>query len=305
MRIVYMGSPDFAVLSLNAIHQNFELAGVVSQPDRPSGRGRKLQAPPVKIRSQELGIPFIQPETFKNDLTISQLKSWDPDLIVVAAYGQILPPNILSIARYDAINVHASLLPRWRGAAPIQAAILNGDSDTGVTIMRMDAGMDTGPIISQKSTPIQEFEIGRELSERLSILGAELLVKTIPGYVAGDIVPEGQDDSLATYAPQLKKADGRLEFSKPANLLVRQIRAFEPWPTSYFYWGDLRLTVRRAHSESRLGQPGLVVQHGDFPAIGTQSGLVVLDSIQPAGRNTMPADAFVRGSPGLINSLIA
>ena len=305
MRIVFMGSPDFAVPALCAIHQHFNLVGVVSQPDRPGGRGRKLRAPPVKVRSQELGIPVIQPETLKNDSVLDHLESWNPDLIAVTAYGQILPPNILTIARNDAINVHASLLPRWRGAAPIQAAILMGDSETGITIMKMDAGMDTGPIISQKSTLIQNDETGGELGERLSNLGADLLIETIPEYVAGNIVPTDQDDSLATYAPQLKKADGRLDFLQPADQLIRQVRAYEPWPTSFFYLSDLRLTVREAHAAPGLAQPGLVVEHDDFPAIGTKSGLVVLDLIQPAGRKAMPADAFVRGSPAFINSIIA
>ncbi len=305
MRIVFMGSPDFAVPALCAIHQRFNLVGVVTQPDRPGGRGRKLRASPIKVSSQELGIPFIQPETLKNERVLDQLKSWDPDLIVVTAYGQILPPNILTIARNNAINVHASLLPRWRGAAPIQAALLKGDSNTGVTIMKMDAGLDSGPILSQRSTPIQDNETGGELIERLSYLGADLLIETIPDYVTGDIVPKDQDDSLATYAPQLKKADGSLDFLQSADQLVRQIRAYEPWPTSYFYWGDLRLTVREAHTAPSLAQPGLVIQHGGLPAIGTQSGLVVLDLIQPAGRKTMPADAFVRGSPEFIDSNIA
>lgn len=305
MRIVFMGSPDFAIPALCAIHQRFNLVGVVSQPDRPGGRGRKLRSPPIKVRSQELDIPIIQPETIKNEEVLDHLKSWDPDLIVVTAYGQILPPNILSIARNNAINVHASLLPRWRGAAPIQAAILKGDTDTGVTIMKMDAGMDTGPIISQRSTPIQNDETGGELSERLSYLGADLLMETIPGFISGDIVPKDQDDSLATYAQQLKKADGSLEFLQPADQLVRQIRAYEPWPTSYFYWSELRLTVRKAHTAPGSAQPGLVIRHGDLPAIGTESGLIVLDLIQPAGRRTMPADAFVRGSPGFIDSNIA
>ncbi len=304
MRIVIMGSPDFAVPALCAIHQRFNLVGVVSQPDRPGGRGRKLRAPPIKVRSQELGVPIIQPETLKNEAVLDHLESWEPDLIVVTAYGQILPPNILTIGRNNAINVHASLLPRWRGAAPIQAAILNGDSDTGITIMKMDAGMDTGPIISQRSTPIQNEETGGELSERLSFLGADLLIETIPEYVAGNIVSTNQDDSLATYAPQLKKADGRLDFLQTADQLVRQVRAYEPWPTSFFYLSDLRLTVREAHTAPGLAQPGLVVLHDGLPAIGTGSGMVVLDLIQPAGRKTMPADAFVRGSPEFIDSNI-
>jgi methionyl-tRNA formyltransferase len=304
MRIVFMGSPDFAVPALRAIHQRFNLVGVVSQPDRPGGRGRKLRAPPIKVISQELGVPILQPETLKNQAVLEHIESWEPDLIVVNAYGQILPPNFLTIAENNAINVHASLLPRWRGAAPIQASILMGDSETGITIMKMDAGMDTGPIISQISIPIRNDETGGELGERLSNLGADLLIETIPEYVAGNIVLTDQEDSLATYAPQLKKADGRLDFLQPADPLVRQVRAYEPWPTSFFYFNDLRLTVRKAHTAPGLAQPGLVVQHDNFPAIGTESGLVVLDLIQPAGRKTMPADAFVRGSPEFIDSNI-
>ena len=305
MRIIFMGSPQFAVPSLQLLASKYNVVCVVTQPDRRAGRGKKLRSSPVKEAAQELDLPIIQPQKLRDKEDTNHLFEMKPDLIIVAAYGQILSQEILDIPPQGSINIHASLLPRWRGAAPIQAAILNGDHETGITIMLMDAGLDTGPILSQRSIPILPKDIGGDLSEHLSILGAELLLETLPKYINGDIAPMPQNDDLATYAPMLKKADGVLDFTKPAELLLRQIRAFEPWPTSFFMWEDLRIVVKQAsiHPGDK-DDPGRVLAIDQTPAITTINGLLVLERIQPAGKKEMDGDAFLRGSPEILGSIL-
>src|SRR5512140_3815399 len=215
-RIVFMGSPDFAVPALNALAAQYPVVGVVTQPDRPSGRGMTLTPPPVKVTAQELGIPVIQPEKLKQPEAFQQLQDWDPELIVVAAFGQILRPNVLDLPKHGCLNIHASLLPRHRGAAPIQAAILAGDAETGITIMKMDAGLDTGPMLRQRAIPIAVDETGGSLFEKLSKLGGELLLETIPDYISGKLLPQPQPAEGATYFGMIKKEDGLLDFTRPA-----------------------------------------------------------------------------------------
>ena len=207
-RIIFMGSPDFAVPALEQLAGNFKVLAVVTQPDRPSGRGRMIIAPPVKQKAGQLGIPVMQPQRLRDPEVYEKLAKLETNLIVVAAYGQILRQDILNLPRFGCINVHASLLPRWRGAAPIQAAILAGDEKTGITIMKMDAGIDTGAILSQKETPIFSSDTGGSLTNRLANLGAELLIKTLDAYLAGSIQPRGQDDNQMTLAPMLQKKHG-------------------------------------------------------------------------------------------------
>jgi len=202
-KIVFMGSPDFALFTLRALNDNYPIAGVVTQPDRAAGRGRELKPPPVKRLALELGIPVIQPEKLRLPEAMEQLHTWAPDLIVVAAFGQILRQDVLDLPPFGCINVHASLLPRWRGAAPINAAILHGDEETGITIMKMDAGLDTGPILSQRSVRIRPDETAGSLFETLSTLGADLLLDTLPGYLADEIEPCPQPEAGVTYAPML------------------------------------------------------------------------------------------------------
>ena len=228
-----MGSPDFSIPTLSGLIKNCDVVGVVTQPDRPAGRGKKLKSPPVKELTLEESIPVIQPKHLKDEGVFEKIKHWAPDIIVVVAFGQILRTNILELPTYGCINVHASLLPRWRGAAPIQAAIYNGDSETGVTIMKMDSGIDTGPILSQRSIEIYPGESAESLSERLSILGSGLLIETLKGYFDGAIIPHKQESGNATYAPMIKKEDGKLDFHKSAVELERQIRAYYPWPGSF------------------------------------------------------------------------
>ena len=300
-----MGSPEFALPSLDALSANqaLDLVGVVTQPDRPAGRGRKLRSSPVKLRCAELGVSIYQPESLKSSVIIPLLQALNADLIIVAAYGMILPPEVLDLPKFGSINVHASLLPRWRGAAPIQAAIHAGDSDTGVTIMKMDPGLDTGPILSQRRIAIHSSDTGGKLSERLADQGAVLLLETIPGYISGELHPRKQDDNKATFAPMLKKSDGRLDFKRPAIELERQIRAFDPWPSSFIEWGNKRVRIHKADalSDSPL-EPGVVGIIENKPAIGANPGTLLLQIVQPAGGNKMPGEDFIRGAGGILNT---
>jgi methionyl-tRNA formyltransferase len=274
---------------------------VVTQPDRPAGRGRVLSPPPVKTLAASLGLPVIQPHRLKEPQAMQQLSRWKPDLIVVAAFGQILKPEVLDLPRHGCINVHASLLPRWRGAAPIQAAILHGDEQSGVTIMRIDPGLDTGPIISQRSTTITPQDTAASLGNRLAQLGAELLIETLPAYIDGKINPVPQDDSLATYAPMLEKEAGHLDFNQPAELLARKVRAFNPWPGAFTMWQGTYLKVHQAHVQSAQTsnlEPGKTVISEGLPAITAADGLIVLDEVQPAGKKAMPGKVFLNGVKG-------
>jgi methionyl-tRNA formyltransferase len=299
LRIVFMGSPEFALPVLNALAENYQVEGVVTQPDRPAGRGRELTPPAIKILAQELNLPVIQPTKLREAEAMEQLRAWKPEVIVVAAFGQILRSEVLDLPPHGCVNVHASLLPRWRGAAPIQAAILHGDEETGITIMKMDAGVDSGPILSQQAIPITREDTAGRLSPRLAELGARLLLETLPGYVSGEIQPEPQDDSQATYAPMLKKSDGELDFSQPAEDLARRVRAFNPWPGTFFLWQGERLKVHRAHAaEAPNPPPGDTVIHDDLPAVGTGDGLLVLEEVQPAGKKSMAGEVFLHGARG-------
>jgi len=303
MRVVFLGSPPFALPSLRALAAIYSVVALVSQPDRPAGRGREHTAPASKIFASEAGIPVFQPERLGDLDAIARIEDLEPDMLIVAAYGQILPQGLLDIPKNGSLNVHASLLPRWRGAAPIQAAIRNGDEQTGVTIMQMDAGLDTGPILTQQSIRIAADETGGSLTERLSQIGSDLLVETIPQLLSGEIAPEPQDESLATHAPMLKKSDGALNLEATAEQLARQIRAFDPWPGSFIMWGDRRLVVKRAHTALLNGTAtGRVTVVDNVPAVATREGVLVLDVIQPAGKREMSGEAFVRGAPEFIGA---
>jgi methionyl-tRNA formyltransferase len=295
-KIVFMGSPDFAVPSLRALAQAYPVVGVVSQPDRAAGRGRTLKSPPVKLLALELGLPLIQPEKLRRPEVLEQLRLWAPDLIVVAAFGQILRPEVLSLPPQGCLNVHASLLPRWRGAAPVPAAILAGDTQTGITIMKMDEGVDTGKIIAQRAIPIEAADTGGSLLDKLAPLGADLLLETLPAYFAGKVELRLQDESLATYAAMLKKEDGRLDFARPAEELARRVRALQPWPGTFFDWEGAPLKVQRAHAQAGRAAAGTRLVDAGQPAVGTSDGLLVLDEVQPAGKKPMAGRAFLAGA---------
>ncbi len=301
-RIVFMGSPDFALPTLRALNDNFDVVGVVTQPDRPAGRGQKLQPPDVKILAQELDLPLIQPKTLKDPEAFSQLEVWNPDVIVVAAFGQILRENVLNLPTFGCINVHASLLPRWRGAAPVQAAILHDDV-TGVTIMKMEKGLDTGAILSQASFPIPQEMTAGALFDRLAEMGANLLIETLPLYLDGRIEPQPQDDALATYAPRLEKSEGELDFSKSAAYLSRLVRAFNPWPGAYQFFNGQRIKIYQAHAiPNKTGLPGKRYIYEDRPAWGTAEGWLVLDEVQLAGKSKVSGEAFLRGAKDWIET---
>ncbi|MGZ6346438.1 MAG: methionyl-tRNA formyltransferase [Anaerolineales bacterium] len=297
LRIVFMGSPVFAVPALEALAKNYYVAGVVTQPDRPSGRGCVISAPAVKTAALSLGIPVMQPKKMSIPEALAKLTEWAPDLIVVAAFGQILRKSVLDLPAYGCINVHASLLPRWRGAAPIQAAILAGDDETGITIMKMDSGVDTGPILSQRSVPIVPDETSDSLFEKMAPVGAGLLMETLQRYLKGELIPQPQPEEGATYAPMLKKEDGLLDFTRSAMELERRVRAMNPWPGAFFAWQGNPLKVTRAHvyKENNPGAGQRFIQDG-CPAVGTNEGSLVLDEIQPAGKKPMPGKAFLAGA---------
>ncbi len=296
-RVIFMGSPDFAVPILKSLAMNYQLVGVVTQPDRPAGRGKKLSPPPVKLAALEFGLPVIQPEKLKEPGIFETLENWRPDVIVVAAFGQILRQNVLGLPEFGCINVHASLLPRWRGAAPVQAAILHGDSVSGVTIMKMDAGIDTGAILAQSPCPLAPQETALSLSEKLSVMGADLLIKILPDYLSGKLSPVPQDESRATYAGLIKKEMGLLDFQKPAAELERQVRAFLPWPGSTFFLEDQPCKVMRASVvQSDHGRaPGTFTILNGFPAVYCGEDCLVLEEIQPSGKKPMNGKDFLRG----------
>jgi len=303
IKTVFMGSPEFALPSLRLLAQNFNVVGVVSQPDREAGRGRKLTPPPVKVLADELNIPTIQPSRIREPQAMAQLQAWAPDLIVVAAFGQILRPAVLDMPRFGCINVHGSLLPRGRGAAPIQAAILEGDAETGITIMKMDPGVDTGPMLAQGALQILPDDNAYSLGLRMAELGANLLVETLPLYLSGALQPQPQPETGATYAAMLKKEDGRLDFSLSAEILARRVRAFYPWPGAYTIWQDQPLKIIRAHPAPAAGAnrslpAGSLVQQDGLPGIACAGDLLVFDEVQPAGKKPMPGKVFLNGSRG-------
>ncbi len=291
-----MGSPDFAVPVLCALAGSYRICGVITQPDRPSGRGGILTPPPVKVLAQELGLPLMQPEKLRAPEAMAQLAAWSPDVIIVAAFGQILRQNVLDLPRFGCVNVHGSLLPRWRGAAPIQAAILAGDAETGITIMKMDAGIDTGGMIAMRAIPIAPDDTGGSLFGKMSQLGADLLMEALPRYLGGELIPQPQPEEGATYAPMLKKEDGLLDFSQPSMALERRVRAFNPWPSAWMLWQGAPMKVHRARVAAGEAQPGRRVVMGGLPAIGTGQGLLILDEVQPAGKKSMPGKAFLAGA---------
>ena len=302
-RTVFMGSPEFALPVLQALVELYPVVGVVTQPDRPAGRGKILTPPPVKVLAEQYRLPIIQPQRLSQPDAFAQLAAWAPELIVVAAFGQILRPQVLDLPRHGCINVHASLLPRWRGAAPIQAAILHGDSETGVTIMRMDPGIDTGGMLSQRALPIQPDDTASSLSARLAEVGARLLVETLPAYLEGRISHQVQDEQFATYAPMLKKEDGALDFQKPAAELARQVRAYDPWPGTFLEWNGQPVKVLQAHAfpEARINwdtqlKPGAKLRSGNLPAVKAAEGLLILDVLQPAGKKPQMGAEFLNGA---------
>jgi methionyl-tRNA formyltransferase len=295
MRIAFMGTAELAVPCFEAVAKmpGHEVVAVITQPDRPKGRDLKPTPPAVKVTAERLGFPVQQPLKIRQADAIDALRDTQPDLIIVVAYGQILPKSVLEIPRLGCVNVHTSLLPRWRGAAPIQYAILHGDRETGVSTMYMDEHMDTGDIILQRSELIRADDTSVTLHDRLAKLGAELLVETVSLTAAGNAPRVKQDETKATYAKKISKEHGRIDWSRPAVEIERQIRAFNPWPSAYAQLGDLTLKVWKAQVvDGVTGNPGEVL--ADFVVATGHGGLRILE-LQPANSKRMAVDAFLRG----------
>jgi methionyl-tRNA formyltransferase len=316
MSIIFVGTPAFAVPSLRRLVANgHEISAVLTQPDRPVGRHKKPQPPPLKVAAEELGLPVVQPQTLRDPTVVADLRAKYPETIVVVAYGQILRPDVLEIPARGVLNVHPSLLPRWRGASPIPAAILAGDNETGVTIMLMDAGMDSGPILSQRAVTINDDDVTASLSDHLSETGAELLAETLPRWLAGEIEPRPQDDSRATTCPLIRKEHGSIDWNLRATDIWRRVRAYNPWPGAYTELdGDL-LHIWRAWPIEHVtnDRPGTVIEldetwHANLPggyskggfAVATGDGVLVPTEVQRAGRRALSAAEFMRGMPKLI-----
>mgnify|MGYP000585197175 CR=1 FL=1 len=303
-RLAFAGTPEFAAIALRALLEaGHNIVAVYTQPDRPAGRGRKLQPGPVKQLALEHNLPICQPENFKSDAALQELAGWQADLMIVAAYGLLLPQAVLDIPRRGCLNIHASLLPRWRGAAPIQRAILAGDSETGVTIMQMDAGLDTGDMLLKRTCPIDPDETGGSLHDKLAALGGAAIVQALADLE--HLRPEPQDDSQATYARKLDKAEARLDWHQPAAQLAREVRAFNPWPVSHTLLDGqpLRIWQARARDETLGAEPGTVVStDSDGIAVACGDGVLLLQQIQPAGSKAMSAAAFLHGRPGRLQA---
>jgi len=297
LRIIFMGTPEFACPTLKTlIERGEQVVAVVTQPDRPKGRGQQTLPPPVKLLAQEHGIPVLQPVKVRHPDAIEEIRALKPDLIVVVAFGQILPKALLEIPARGCINVHASLLPRYRGAAPLNWCIINGETETGVTTMMMDVGLDTGDMLLKRATPIDPDEDTSSLHDRLSRIGAELLAETVDLLAEGRLVPEKQDDALTCYAPMLKKEDGEIDWGKDAPGIKNLVRGMTPWPGAYSYLDEKLLKVYRVQSASGEGIPGEVLAAGrDGIEVACGEGSVVIHELQLEGKKRLPAAEFLAG----------
>lgn len=301
MKIVYMGTPDFAVPGLKALAEaGYEVAGVVTQPDKPKGRGKNLLPTPVKVEAMKHGFPVYQPEKIrKNQEFMDILRGIAPDIIVVAAFGQIIPSEILELPKFGCINIHASLLPKYRGAAPIQQAVIDGEKESGVTIMKMGTGLDTGDMISRIVIPLEEQETGGSLFDKLAQAGARLLIDTLPSIFEGTAVYEKQpQESPTPYAAMITKKMGCMDFSKSAEELERLVRGMNPWPSAYTSLNGktLKVWAGRVRDENTEAEPGTVIRtdkEGIHVACG--QGILILTEVQLEGKKRMEADAFLRG----------
>ena len=297
-RIAFFGTPEFAVPILQALLDGPDrVVGVVCQPDQPAGRGRRLRVPPVKQLAVQAGIPVVQPVKVKTDALPDALRGWQPDLGVVAAYGRILPARVLGVPALGCINVHASLLPRYRGAAPIQWALLCGEQTTGVTIMRMNEAMDEGDILLQSAVPIASEDTYGTLQERLAELGATTLLEGLSTLHAGTLHAVPQDHAAATYAPMIRKQDGAVDWAQSAAAIAQRVRAFNPWPSAFTYHRQRLIKIHRARAlaDAEGASPGTVLALGDAIRVATGSGVLGIEILQLEGRRALPAHQFKQG----------
>jgi len=304
LRIIFMGTPELAATSLAALlrEPTFQIIAAVTQPDRPKGRDLKLQTSPVKELALKAGIPVLQPAKAREESFLAELRILQPDLIAVAAFGQILPKNILELPRLGCLNVHTSLLPKYRGASPIQSAILNGDTETGVTIMKMDIGLDTGDILTQCRTAISDADNAATLHDRLAQLGGELLSSTIRDYAAGKITPQPQPHELATHVAKIRKEDGRIDWAQSARTIWNRIRAFTPWPGAYTFLPHetkpVLLKIWQADVLDESGEYGVILRADkNGIVIGCRDGSLRVTNLQREGGRRLGAAEFLTGNP--------
>lgn len=312
IRILFLGTPEFAVPSLRRLHersaeQGWQVVAAATQPDRPAGRGKQLVASPVKQYAAQHDIPTLQPASLRKDPdAVEAIRSLVPDLIVVAAFGLILPRSVLEIPTFGCLNVHASLLPAYRGASPITAVLLDGQAETGITIMLMDAGLDTGPVLRQARQPILAGDTTETLSGRLAEQGADLLVEILPAWLAGDLAPIPQSDLPGTpnVVKQIKKEAGLIDWLQPAAHIERMTRAYSPWPAAYTRWRGDHFKILRAEVLAGSAEPGRVGRVNAGIAVGTGDGLLLLRLVQPAGKKPMDIQSFVNGAPTFVGALL-
>jgi len=305
-RIVFMGTPEFAVPSLQALLDADpgtvgQVVGVVTQPDRPKGRGRQLAPPQIKVLAQRAGLPLVQPLKMKDPAFLDTLRSWTPDLIAVTAFGRILPPVVLDLPSMGCVNVHGSLLPKYRGAAPIQWAIINGETETGITTMRMDPGLDTGPMLLRERVPILPTDTAGDLAARLAPIGGKLLVQTIIGLKNGTVTPIPQDPAHATLAPLLKKEEGMINWKDEASTLANRIRGLTPWPGAHTYCGNERWQIWRAQTAPvgcAEAEPGTILEvTKEALRVATGKGSLLIQEIQPASGKRLAVRQYLAGHP--------
>jgi methionyl-tRNA formyltransferase len=306
-RLIFLGTPPFAVPSLEALAERYEVVAVVTQPDRPARRGRKLAPSAVKKAALELGLRVLQPESLRNEEAVDQLRELEPRVMVVAAFGQILRPAVLDIPPKGIVNVHPSLLPKYRGASPIAGAVLAGEEETGVTIMLMDEGMDTGPILSQSTIEVAPDDTTGSLEEKLSKLGAGLLAETLHAWLVGEIDPRPQGDTEATYTRPIAKKDAVIDWALPAKDIWFRVRAYNPRPGATTLWkGDL-LKVLRAHpyaDSKQTAKPGEVIELDEGVGVATGRGVLLLEEVQLAGKREMNVEDFVRGQREFVGDVL-
>ncbi len=306
VRTIFMGSPEFALPTLRALAaEGYDLRLAVTQPDRRAGRGGRVRSPAARVEAERLGVPVFQPDSLRAPEAVARLAAAEPDLIVVAAYGRILPRTVLDLPRYRVINVHPSLLPRWRGPSPVAAAILAGDDTTGVSIMELVPKMDAGPVLAARPFPIAATDTTGALEARLAEEGADLLIETLPGWLAGDIQPAPQDEALVMTCPLLEKVHGHLRAGMTAVEAERAVRAYDPWPGAFVTYKDDRLAIWRAHVGDAGDEliPGDVTVLAGKPAVALREGVLVLDEVQRSGSRRVAGEAFLNGERGRLASL--
>ena len=304
MRIVFMGTPQFAVPVLEGLSAtDYHIAGVVTQPDRPAGRGKKVEPTPVKHFALDSGLKVLQPPTLDSPSVVTELQKLDPDLIVVAAYGSFLPPQVLNLPEYNCLNIHPSMLPNYRGPSPVASAILNGDNHTGSTVRVLDSGMDSGPLVAQQEEKIDDADTTQILTNRLFNIGTKLLIDILPQWIQNEIKATPQQEANATFTKLLTRQDGQIAWSQTAQLIERQIRAYSPWPGSFTSWKG-RLKILKAHAVSHDTSPGLVIELDNTFAIGTGQGVLKVTELQLEGRKAVNGTEFLQGHRDIIGEIL-